>query len=266
MKKYIAIIPIVVIILIIILLINKKDKIKIHVLDAGKADSSILTYKDLTIIIDTGEEDLYSDIDAYLNKNKINKIDYLIITHFDKDHVGSAYKIINKYEVLNVIQTNTTKDSIYYDKYVESLNNKGINPIIVNDNYKISYNDLKLVINGPVKIYDKNESNNSSLITSIYYKNNSFIFMGDCEKERLKDFISTNNTKYDLVKIPYHGNYQKQLKNLIDNIKPKYAIVCDNKIDDKMKNLLEEKDLKYYITKNGSIDIISNGKTIYIKQ
>jgi beta-lactamase superfamily II metal-dependent hydrolase len=266
MKKLLIIIPFLILIIIIFIYSSKKGELKIHVLDAGKADSSILTYKGLTIIIDTGEEDLGSDILKYLDKNKIDKIDYLIITHFDKDHVGSAYKIIEEKDVLNVIQTNTKKDSIYYEKYIESLESKNIKPITVLDNYEINHKDLKIVINGPGKTYDKNESNNSSLITSIYYKKNSFIFMGDSEKDRIKDFISNNDNNYDLIKIPYHGNYQKQLNNLLDNINPKYAIICDNKIDDKMKDLLEEKDVKYYVTKNGSIDIISNGKTIYIKQ
>lgn len=266
MKKLLIIIPILVVIFVIILFSNKNYKLKIYVFDAGKADSSILTYEDLTIIIDTGEEDLFKDIDLYLNKKKIDKINYLIITHFDKDHVGSAYKLIDKYEVVNVIQTNIIKDSIYYEKYIESLNNKGISPITVNGDYEINYNDLKLVINGPVKTYDKNESNNSSLITSIYYKNNSFIFMGDSEKDRLKDFISSNNNTYDLVKIPYHGNYQKQLNNLFDNIKTKYSIICDNKIDTKLDILIKDNKIKNYITKNGSITILSNGDKIHIKQ
>ena len=266
MKKLIIGIILIFILTILVIINVKKDKVKIHVFNAGKADCSVLTYKDLTIIIDTGEEDLYDDISKYLNKNKIDTIDYLIITHFDKDHVGSAYKILENKKVLNVVQTNTKKDSIYYEKYIEALNSNDINPITVIDNYEINYKNLKIVINGPNKIYNKNESNNSSLITSIYYKKNSLIFMGDSEKDRLKDFISFNEKEYDLVKIPYHGNYQKQLNNLMDNIKPKYAIISDNKIEDKMIDILKENNIKYYMTGNGSIDIISNGKKIKINQ
>lgn len=248
---------------------SKDDKLKIYFFNAGKADASIITYKDLVIMIDTSEENLSDEILEYLDKNNIKKIDYLIITHFDKDHVGSASNIIDNIKVDNVFQSNVPKNSTVYSNYIKSLEDKNITPVTLTDTYTFEYQDIKVTINGPNKIYKKNESNNSSLITSIYYKDTNFIFMGDAQKDRLKDFISSNNITYDFVKIPYHGNYQKQLDNLLENIKPGYAVITsslDYVEDDKMIDLLKEKNIKYYLTRNGEIMIKSDGKKIKIIQ
>lgn len=244
-----------------------KNSLNIHFFNAGKADSCLITYKNNVVLIDTGYSNLDDEIIEYLNNKKIKKINYLIITHFDKDHVGSASSIIDRFDIDYVLQSNIPKESREYNKYIESLNKKGITPITVTNNYEFKLKKIKYRVNGPNKIYDKNESNNSSLIVSVCYKDNSFIFMGDAQKDRLKDFIKNNNDTYEFVKIPYHGNYQKQLEDLLDNIDAKYAIITSSSEDiedDKMIELLDSMNIKYYLTRKGDIDIISDGNNIRI--
>ena len=118
-------------------------------------------------MIDTGEESLSDDILKYFNENNITRLEYLIITHFDKDHVGSAASIIDNIDIGEVLQSNSPKESEYYTNYLTSLANKNINPTTVSGNYELSFEDLTIVVNGPVTIYEKNESNNSSLIVSV---------------------------------------------------------------------------------------------------
>ena len=237
----------------------------VYFFNAGKADSMLITYKENNILIDTGEEDLYDDIDAYLKNNNISTIDYLIITHFDKDHVGSASSLINNYSVKNVFQSNYVKESVYYSKYIESIENNNIIPITVSGDYELDLNDLKIVINGPDKVYDKNESNNSSLIVSFFYKDNSFLFMGDSQNARISDFIDLNDNNYDFIKIPYHGNYLKKLDGLLSSRNIKYAVITSSnkELEDPLTiEMLKKYNIKYYLTRDGSIKLSSNGKII----
>lgn len=241
----------------------KINKLNVYFFNAGKADSTLITFEDKTILIDTGEEDFFDKLDLYLYSNRIDKIDYLILTHFDKDHIGSASKLIDKYEIGTIYQTNTKKDSDYYNNYIKSISNKGINPITVEGDLTIDINDLQMTINGPSKIYEEDESNNSSLITTIKYKYRSFIFMGDAQNERIIDYLDDHHGKYDVLKLPYHGNYQKNDKKLLDEINTKYTIISSDIYEDKLLDLLENKRKKYYKTGEGNISISSNG--IFIK-
>lgn len=67
-----------------------KDTLKIEILKIGKADCIIITDGTTSIVVDCGEEDDGADISAAMDALGISSIDYLIITHYDKDHIGGA--------------------------------------------------------------------------------------------------------------------------------------------------------------------------------
>ena len=249
---------------------NKEYGFKIYFFKAGKADSILISNNDKYILIDTGESDLADDILTYFRDNNITKLDYLIITHFDKDHVGSSSEIINNIEIDNVLQSNSPKESEYYNNYITALENKNITPQTVSGDLEIVLGELNIVVNGPDKLYDSNESNNSSLIVSINYKDTDYLFMGDSQNDRIKDYLSEHSDKqYDFIKIPYHGHFQKQLDNLLEAVNPKYAVItCSNSqpVDDETIELLKQFNIDYYVTREGSITIKSDGKDIVIEQ
>lgn len=242
---------------------------KIYFFNAGKADCILISNNDKYIMIDTGEEELSDDILTYFRNNNITKLDYLIITHFDKDHVGSASSIIENIEVTNVLQSNVPKESEYYDNYISSLANKSITAQTISGDISFELADMKVTVNGPEESYDNNESNNSSLIVSINYKNTNYLFMGDSQNDRIKDYLSNHTDTYDFIKIPYHGNYQKRLDDLLEVVEPKYAVITcsdEESEDDKMVELLKTLNIDYYVTRKGSVTVLSDGENIKIKQ
>lgn len=242
---------------------------KVYFFNAGKADAILISKNNKYMLIDTGEEDLSDEILTYFRLNNIKRLEYLIITHFDKDHVGSASSIIDNIEIGEVLQSNVPKESEYYTNYLTSLSNKNITPTTVSGNLNIVLDDVNITVNGPTTTYDSSESNNSSLIVSITNGENKFLFMGDAENARIKDFLSTNNETYDFIKIPYHGNYLKRLDDLLESTKPQYGVMtCSTEegCEDKTIEVLNNYNMKYYMTKNGVISVLSNGKNIIIKQ
>lgn len=250
---------------------NNNYNFKIYFFNAGKADCVLISNNDKYIMIDTGEESLSNEIISYLKNNNITKLDYLIITHFDKDHVGSASKIIDNIEIDNVLQSNCPKDSEYYTNYINSLANKNIIAQTVSGDISFVLENLNIVVNGPINIYDSNESNNSSLIVSINYNNTNYLFMGDSQNDRIKDYLKehNDNVEYNFIKIPYHGNYQKRLDDLLEWAKSEYAVItCSSTEPDisETVELLKKLGIKYYLTKDGSITIQSDGENIAIKQ
>lgn len=244
---------------------------KIYFFNVGKADSILISNNGKYIMIDTGEERLSSEILSYFKNNNITKLDYLIISHFDKDHVGSAAAIIDNIEVENVLQSNCPKESEYYTNYINSLANKGITAKTISGDFAFTLGELNIVVNGPTEIYESNESNNSSLIVSMTYKDTSYLFMGDSQNDRIKDYLKENDVQtYDFIKIPYHGNYQKKLDDLLEAVTPKYAVITCSNVEPEditeTEELLNQLGIKYYETKNGSITVTSDGENVTIRQ
>lgn len=251
---------------------NKGDdnyNMKMYIFNAGKADCILISNNGKHIMIDTGEENLATKILSYLRNNNITKLDYLIITHFDKDHVGSASKIIDNIQVDNVFQSNYPKESTYYANYISSIENKGIVPQTISGDVAFTLGELNITVNGPTTIYDSNESNNSSLIVSIKYNNTGYLFMGDSQNNRIKDYLNSHSEKYSFIKIPYHGNYQKTLEGLLEVVNPNYAIITCSSVEpdtSETEGLLNKLNIKYYLTKNGDIKLKSDGESIMINQ
>lgn len=274
-KEIIIVIPILIFILIGFIYFSKKSNetdindLEIYFFQAGKADAILISKNEKYMLIDTGESTLSTTILNYLKERNINRLDYLIITHFDKDHVGSASTIIDQIEIGEVLQSNVPKESEYYEKYLNSLKEKNITPTTITKEEIYTLSDLEIKVIGTNTIYEKNTSNNSSLIVEITNKNNKFLFMGDCENDRIKDFLTSNEETYDFIKIPYHGNYLKRLEELIDETSPTYGVMTCSKeegCEEETIEVLNKNNIKYYMTKNGSIRIISNGDKITIKQ
>ena len=89
------------------------------------------------------------------------------------------------------------------------------------------------------------------------------------QNARIKEYLNDNKDAYDFIKIPYHGHYMKRLDDLLETVKPKYAVITSSdkeKEDDETINLLRNLGIKYYLTREGSITIRSNGNYIDINQ
>ncbi len=238
----------------------------IYCFSAGKADAFLLMTANGTVLIDAGEKGFGGEILAYLEQRGIERIDYLIISHFDQDHVGGAAKVINNIPVGVVMQSNCPKDSTEYEKYVKALKNAAIEPVTVREETVFVLDEVVYVVNPPRKnAYQKDSSNNSSLIVSVYNGENSFLFTGDAQTERLSEFLDSGCARYDLLKIPHHGQEDERLETLLQAVQPGFAVITSSDEEPESEAvlaLLNEYEADVFLTRVAPVVITSDGKTL----
>ena len=94
------------------------QELRVDFYDMGKADAMLITTPDGTrILIDTGTNKGGKALVERFEKEGIDQIDVMIITHYDKDHVGGADKIIEDIGVSEVYMPIYEKDSKQYDQF-----------------------------------------------------------------------------------------------------------------------------------------------------
>lgn len=98
----------------------------VTVLDTGKSDCILVEADGRTMMIDAGYEENGERIVDFLEERGIVRLDYLLITHFDKDHIGGADQVLRAVEVGEVIQPNGDKDSKQYRQYTSALASAGL--------------------------------------------------------------------------------------------------------------------------------------------
>lgn len=100
---------------------TKNTAFKTTILSTGKSDCILVEIGNKVIMIDTGEDKNGKQIVDRLKEKGINTLDYLILTHLDKDHIGGVDSVLSSIKVKNIIQANYKKDSKQYDEYIDSL-------------------------------------------------------------------------------------------------------------------------------------------------
>ena len=245
------------------------DGLQIYCFSAGKADAFLLTTENSAVLIDTVEKSFGDEIVPYLKNKGIDRVDCMIITHFDKDHVGGAEEIINSVSVDTVLQSNCPKNSEAYAAYVGALESTDIEPVTVREVYSFELDGVKYTVDPPAQeSYKNNPSNNSSLIVSAVYGSNSFLFTADAQNARLKEYLAEHTESYDFLKVPYHGHYQKQLDTLFNTVRPEYAVITSSDEipeDEQTISLLSETGVKTFLTRTAAVIVNSDGKTISVK-
>ena len=273
---------------------DASKRMEITVFDVGKADAILITTENHTVLLDTGENKHGDEIAKNILNRGITEIDYLIITHFHKDHVGGAAKIIKRIPIKNVVVPDYGKESKHYDRFIEAMGETGIESVILRETIELVIDGAKLTVYPTSQEYyffrandeddTENEDegdesaqsipqeNNFSIAVSVNHGNNNFLFTGDAKSKRLKELLLTEDiasTEYDFLKVPHHGRYNKRSQEFIYTIFPKYAVITcslDNPADKRVVAALENIGAQVFSTASGDVFCISDGETIKVHQ
>lgn len=247
----------------------------VYYLDVGQGDSSLIITPHLkeVILIDTGgklsfDTKLEGD-KSYVSEGTlsllrslgINKIDYLILTHGDYDHMGDAIYLVNNIKINKVI-FNCGEYNDLEKELMEVLEQEKINYYTCINELDINKNKIYFLNSD---IYD-NENDNSN-VTYFNFYNNNFLFMGDAGIDKEKYILDNYNLEnIDFFKVGHHGSKTSSSKEFVNMINPKYSFVSvgrNNRYGHPNEEVLDIlRDSKIYRTdENGTIKLqIKNNK------
>ena len=243
-------------------------ELKVTFLDVGKADAMVLRSETSTVVIDCGEKGDGKKIASLLEESGTTVIDYLIITHFDKDHVGGASKVLKTFDVKNVLTPDYEGNVSEYEKFAEALAAENTNSMKLTEDISFTLDDVDYTVYAPKKdSYGEDDSseNDFSLVTKAVHHNNTLLFTGDAMEQRLDEIMDIG--KCTLLKVPYHGRKLDNLSDFLKAVTPKCAVVCTDSstFSGKVQDALKEMDITTYATCfNGEISAVSDGSKITI--
>ena len=213
----------------------------IYYLDVSQGDSAVIIteHQKEVIVLDTGgklsyqkNEELKRNKEYHISANTItflkslgiNKVDKLILTHGDFDHMGEADYLIDNFTIKEVIFNcgsfnalekdliiKLDKKKILYSSCIQEMDLKGNKlTFLNNDNY--------------------DNENDNSIVSYLKLGNNTFLFMGDASIKVEQDLLKKYNLKdIDILKIAHHGSKTSSSKEFIDKVNPKYSIISVGK-------------------------------------
>lgn len=240
-------------------------------LDTGKSDCIIIETKGHVVVNDAADADDADMICKYLDNRRIEQIDYLILSHFDKDHIGSAAWLLSQYKVGCVLMPDQEKESESYLALMDVLAQTDTETRRLVEDYEFILEDVAFAVDAPDEdAYE--DDNNYSLITAVSCGEVRFLLMGDALKKRTGEFLESDagEARYDLIKMPHHGDYNKKLSELFETAMPDYVILTAGKererVEDKTIELLIKSGCRVFYTDEGTITVLSDGRIVTLMQ
>ena len=171
-------------------------------LDVGQGNAEIIKAGGKTTLIDTGKRSEYDELKTQLNSLKIHKINTLIITHPDADHMENAGDIIRNYKVKKIIMPKIKSATICYKKMTSAISDCNVTKVIPSTN-----NTLKHGKGCKGKVLSVDAKNEASIVLRVTYGKRSFLYMGDATARVENNITSSGaNIGSDIYLLSHHGS------------------------------------------------------------
>ena len=241
------------------------DELTAVFLDVGKADAILLYNGEMAALIDAGENDDGDAVVEAIRARGIERLDLMIITHFDKDHVGGADKVLEQIEVARVLEPGYEKDSKQVRQYREALAAAGVEAEALTENVEFTLGGCGFAIDvANADNYGSDEENDFSLVTRLTHGGVRFLFAGDAENARLAELLDEGDLDSDVLKVPHHGRYERLSAAFFAAVSPQYAVVAssqDDLEDAETVYALQAAGAQVLLTRNGAVEIVSDGES-----
>lgn len=205
------------------------------------ADCSLIHCSDKNVLIDSGEKNDAKKILKQLEELGINRIDMVIISHFDKDHIGGLIKMIDDIEIGKILHPKYIKDSEEAEKLFDKIDELQIEHSAISKDKTLDVGGINLALYPPKNdVYKEKQSNNSSMVVMAKIDGKKFLYTGDSQEERVQELLDSKvDFSADVLKLMYHGREVANEERYVSNISPSHTVITGDKDDKKVRKNIE---------------------------
>ena len=202
-------------------------------------------------------------------------IDLIILTHPEKDHLAGLIEVLKRYKVENILWTGVIRDTAEFKEWEKSIKDERAKIFIAKSGQKIIMPRTVLGILYPLENLEGEElkdSNNTSIVAKLVFKENSFLFTGDIYKSIEKELITKEtDIDSDVLKVAHHGSKTSSSEEFMKEVSPQEAVITAGKDNpyghphQEVLEILEKYGIRILRTDlDGDIKIISDGSNLAI--
>ena len=250
--------------------VSDGSTLEVHYLDIGQGDCTLIRQGDHAMLIDAGNNSKGTKVQAYLENQGINHLDYVIGTHPDADHIGGLDVIIYKFDCDQVWMPDYSKDTRTYDDVIQAVKARDykVTHPKAGDVYTLGEAEVTVVC--PVKDSYGSNANDYSIGVRVQFGENSFLFTGDAEEHSEEDMVASGeNLKADVYKAAHHGSRTANTENFIKAIDPRYVVFSCGEGNTyghphaEVLDRLRKMEIQIFRTDDqGTVVAVSDGQTI----
>ena len=249
-----------------------KQALSVHYIDVDQGDSTLICFGEYHILIDCAKKAYADNVYSYLDSLGVEKLDLVIATHPDSDHIGGFADLIYKIKPDLYVLPQMSADIKKTQTELTLLNT--LKTMKVKTEYAVNekvytFGDMKLTTY--ITERPQTDKNEYSVVAKAEYKNASYLFMGDAGKTVEKEFMQNKYPlKSDILKAGHHGSSKSSSSKFIKYVKPQYCVFScgfDNDYGhphNEVLQIMKKQKINYFRTDfQGTIVIGTDGEKYY---
>ncbi|OHA90882.1 MAG: hypothetical protein A2665_00095 [Candidatus Zambryskibacteria bacterium RIFCSPHIGHO2_01_FULL_46_30] len=252
------------------------DILTVYFLDVGQGDAIFIdSPQHGRVLVDGGaNRKVLSELGNILPFAD-KRIDVVVETHPDKDHIGGLPEVISRYEVGMFLEPGVESENAIDDELKKRVRQKDIPDVLARRGMVLNFGDgVKLIMLFPTQDVTNWETNRASIVAKLVYGDKSFLLTGDSPIaiENVLINLEPNFLDSDVLKAGHHGSRTSTSLTYAEAVSPEYAVISageDNSYGHPHKevlDILEKVGAKIVSTiESGTIKFETNGKTLEIK-
>ena len=198
-----------------------EPELTLFLLDVGQGDALFLrTKQDQTLLIDTGAG---VDIGWKLGqvfREKRCKIDLLILTHPDRDHIGGTAEVLRRCEVGRLL----VSPAQTWSPLGRAVCMVHVCEEVMAD-AQIPWGDFSLHILSPnARVLEQEKTNDASIVFSLNVYGRSWLFTGDVPSE-VEESLVDKVGNIELLKVAHHGSFTASSRLFLETTQPEFALI-----------------------------------------
>ncbi len=249
----------------------------VRFLDVGQGDSvHIVTPDGYELLIDGGPS---ASVLRELSKGRLffdKKIDVVIATHPDTDHVGGLVDVLKRFDVDWLLETESKSDSSAAVAYSDVVSIENARKILAQSGQVLQLGASTTVqILSPYGDTTQWKSNSASIVVRVVYGETEFMLTGDAPSE-IEDYLVGlygSSLQSDVLKLGHHGSKTSTSELFLDNVQPLFAVVsagANNRYRhpnvDVIKKVMDREIQVVSTIESGTITFKSDGVNVWVSE
>ncbi|MCM3723067.1 MBL fold metallo-hydrolase [Solibacillus isronensis] len=241
----------------------------VHFIDVGQGDSIFIEAPNgKTMLIDGGVKGAGKEVVAYLKAQGVNRLDYVVATHPDADHIGGLISVLNSISIKEFIDSGKVHTSQTYEEMLNLIQAKNIKFTIPEAGDEIQLED-NLIVEVLAADESASDNNDASIVLHAEYQNISFLLMGDADHGVEQELLQKGtDVQATILKAGHHGSNTSSSPKFVEAVSPLATILSygqDNKYGHphaEVIDILQNVNSEIYSTAEaGTIVITTDGVT-----
>lgn len=252
------------------------ETLKVYFLDIGQGDAILIdSPMHGRALIDGGKNlQVLSELGKVLPFND-RRIDIVIATHPDADHIGGLPEVVSRYDVGLFIWSGVVTDKSVDVELRKRLEEKKIDTLVAERGMTVNFGDgSRLIILFPNQDVSRLDTNDASIVAKLIYGDESFLLTGDSpiKIENILLNLDKEILDSDVLKVGHHGSRTSTGISFTEAVSPEYAVISAGKNNSyghphqSVLDILEKAGAKIISTaESGTIIFETDGKVLKLK-